>query len=249
MAGARSSSTHRSDATARSAIEADELSVMTATERCPVDRDAQRTSSCRPRSSIADRYRATRRQRRRAPDSRRSSRFVRPCSGPAEPPRTLSVFDTSGTRIAFRRSCGGVYELAAPRARGSAVVARTASTLLVPGHDRCTSTTAQFPALCVRGERAEAGRAASRESATPIANGHERLDPPAVQSVLPGAVHDQRRSARPDTEPDVDWLLGWIHRAAVPRPVDLAHRAICALLLSERVDPPEPRPRRGPRCS
>jgi hypothetical protein len=43
----------------------------------------------------------------------------------------------------------------------------------------------------------------------------------------------------PDTEPDVEWLLGWIHRPPFPG-VWVAHRAICALLLSEATEPPEP---------
>jgi len=43
----------------------------------------------------------------------------------------------------------------------------------------------------------------------------------------------------PDTEPDVAWLLGWIHEPPFPG-LWVVHRAICALLLSERDDPPEP---------
>jgi hypothetical protein len=43
----------------------------------------------------------------------------------------------------------------------------------------------------------------------------------------------------PDTEPDVDWLLGWIHDPPFPG-LWVVHRAICALLLSERAEPPEP---------
>ena len=35
----------------------------------------------------------------------------------------------------------------------------------------------------------------------------------------------------PDTEPDVAWLLGWIHRPPFPG-LWVVHRAICALLLS-----------------
>lgn len=42
-----------------------------------------------------------------------------------------------------------------------------------------------------------------------------------------------------DTEPDVSWLLGWIHDPPFPG-VWIAHRAICAVLLSERASPPEP---------
>jgi tetratricopeptide (TPR) repeat protein len=42
-----------------------------------------------------------------------------------------------------------------------------------------------------------------------------------------------------DTEPDLEWLLGWIHRPPFPG-LWVAHRAICALLLSERAEPPEP---------
>jgi len=42
----------------------------------------------------------------------------------------------------------------------------------------------------------------------------------------------------PDTEPDVDWLLGWIHDPPFPG-LWIVHRAICALLLSERAEPPE----------
>jgi tetratricopeptide (TPR) repeat protein len=41
-----------------------------------------------------------------------------------------------------------------------------------------------------------------------------------------------------DTEPDIEWLLGWIHRPPFPG-LWIVHRAICALLLSERADPPE----------
>ncbi|HEX4490096.1 MAG TPA: protein kinase [Acidimicrobiia bacterium] len=42
-----------------------------------------------------------------------------------------------------------------------------------------------------------------------------------------------------DTEPDVEWLLGWIHEPPFPG-LWVVHRAICALLLSERADTPEP---------
>ena len=42
-----------------------------------------------------------------------------------------------------------------------------------------------------------------------------------------------------DTEPDVAWLLGWIHEPPFPG-VWIAHRAVCALLLGERAEPPEP---------
>jgi eukaryotic-like serine/threonine-protein kinase len=41
-----------------------------------------------------------------------------------------------------------------------------------------------------------------------------------------------------DTKPEVGWLLEWIHRPPFPG-LWTAHRAICALLLSERADPPE----------
>jgi hypothetical protein len=43
----------------------------------------------------------------------------------------------------------------------------------------------------------------------------------------------------PDAEPDVAWLLGWIHEPPFPG-LWVVHRAICALLLSERAEPPEP---------
>ena len=43
----------------------------------------------------------------------------------------------------------------------------------------------------------------------------------------------------PETEPDVAWLLKWIHRPPFPG-LWVVHRAICALLLSERAEPPEP---------
>ena len=42
----------------------------------------------------------------------------------------------------------------------------------------------------------------------------------------------------PATEPDVEWLLRWIHCPTFPG-LWIVHRAICALLLSERDDPPE----------
>jgi tetratricopeptide (TPR) repeat protein len=41
-----------------------------------------------------------------------------------------------------------------------------------------------------------------------------------------------------DTEPDIGWLLDWIHRPRFPG-LWIAHRAICALLLSERIEPPQ----------
>lgn len=54
---------------------------------------------------------------------------------------------------------------------------------------------------------------------------------------FPGALISALGPA--DTEPDVAWLLGWIHEPPFPG-LWVVHRAICALLLSERDEPPEP---------
>jgi hypothetical protein len=63
-------------------------------------------------------------------------------------------------------------------------------------------------------------------------SGHQRSSP-----YFPGALIAALGPA--DTEPDVAWLLDWIHRPPFPG-LWVVHRAICALLLSERADPPEP---------
>ena len=54
---------------------------------------------------------------------------------------------------------------------------------------------------------------------------------------FPGALISALGPA--DTEPDIAWLLGWIHDPPFPG-LWIVHRAICAALLSERADPPEP---------
>ena len=65
-----------------------------------------------------------------------------------------------------------------------------------------------------------------------IGTAHQRFSP-----YFPGAL--VAALGPPDTEPDVNWLLGWINKPPFPG-VWIAHRAICAVLLSERADPPEP---------
>jgi hypothetical protein len=87
----------------------------------------------------------------------------------------------------------------------------------------------------LRGERAEADelfrvRYADRKRMSGTAR--QRFSP-----YFPGALISALGPA--DTEPDLDWLLGWIHRPPFPG-LWIVHRAICALLLSERADPPEP---------
>ncbi len=63
-------------------------------------------------------------------------------------------------------------------------------------------------------------------------SGRQRFSP-----YFPGAL--VAALGPPDTDPRVDWLLEWIHRPRFPG-LWIAHRAICALLLAERVNPPEP---------
>jgi tetratricopeptide (TPR) repeat protein len=87
----------------------------------------------------------------------------------------------------------------------------------------------------LRGEYSEADtllreRYAHRRSTT--GSGRQRFSP-----YFPGAL--VAALGPPDTEPAVGWLLDWIHRPPFPG-LWVAHRAICALLLSERADPPEP---------
>jgi hypothetical protein len=63
-------------------------------------------------------------------------------------------------------------------------------------------------------------------------SGRQRFSP-----YFPGALVAALGPA--DTEPEVGWLLEWIHRPPFPG-LWTAHRAICALLLSERSEPPGP---------
>jgi hypothetical protein len=65
-----------------------------------------------------------------------------------------------------------------------------------------------------------------------IGSGRQRFSP-----YFPGAL--VAALGPPDTEPDVAWLLRWIHEPPFPG-LWVVHRAICALLLSERDEPPEP---------
>jgi len=62
-------------------------------------------------------------------------------------------------------------------------------------------------------------------------SGRQRFSP-----YFPGALISAL--GPPDTDPDVAWLLGWIHDPPFPG-LWVAHRAICAVLLSERAEPPE----------
>jgi hypothetical protein len=87
----------------------------------------------------------------------------------------------------------------------------------------------------LRGEQTEA-ELLFRERYADLLNatgsGHQRFSP-----YFPGAL--VAALGPPDTEPKIGWLLEWIHRPPFPG-LWIAHRGICALLLSERVDPPEP---------
>jgi hypothetical protein len=87
----------------------------------------------------------------------------------------------------------------------------------------------------LRGERGEADalfreRYADRKRTSGTAR--QRFSP-----YFPGALISAL--GPPDTDPDTQWLLGWIHLPPFPG-VWIAHRAICALLLSETAEPPEP---------
>jgi hypothetical protein len=87
----------------------------------------------------------------------------------------------------------------------------------------------------LRGERPEAEallRDRYEDRLRTMGSGRQRFSP-----YFPGALVSAL--GPPDAAPDVSWLLERIHRPPFPG-VWVVHRAICALLLSERADPPEP---------
>jgi tetratricopeptide (TPR) repeat protein len=87
----------------------------------------------------------------------------------------------------------------------------------------------------LRGERREAEvllRERYDDRLRTVGSARQRFSP-----YFPGALVAALGPA--ETEPQVDWLLGWIHDPPFPG-LWIAHRAICALLLSERPEPPEP---------
>jgi hypothetical protein len=86
----------------------------------------------------------------------------------------------------------------------------------------------------LRGEQAQADvlfRERYEERMRMTGSARQRFSP-----YFPGALVSAL--GPPDTEPDVEWLLRWIHSPPFPG-LWIAHRAICALLLSERAEPPE----------
>ncbi len=85
----------------------------------------------------------------------------------------------------------------------------------------------------LRGEQAEADTLFRERYADRVSMGSTRQ---RFSPYFPGALISAL--GPPDTEPDVEWLLGWIHRPPFPG-VWISHRVICAVLLSERAQPPQ----------